>query len=64
MSCPIQLHSLFALTKTNDNISLVTKLLSAKYLNKYAASKYKHSQATVKWGSSTDNYLAKTNNRT
>ena len=63
MSCQIQLHSLFALTKTN-NISLVTKLMSAKYLNKYAASKYKHSQATVKWGSSTDNYLAKTNNRT
>ena len=53
---------LFALIKTN-NISLVTKLMSAKYLNKYAAGKKEHSQVTIKWGSFTDNYRAKTNDR-
>ena len=36
--------SLFALTKTNDNTLLVTKLVSAKYLNKYAAGKKEHSK--------------------
>ena len=56
--------SLFASTETNDNTLLVTKLMSAKYLNKYAAGKKEHSQVTIKWGSFTDNYLAKTNNRT
>ena len=55
--------SLFALTKTNDNTLLVTKLVSAKYLNKYAAGKKEHSQVTIKWGSFTDNYRAKTNDR-
>ena len=55
--------SLFALTKTNDNTLLVTILVSAKYLNKYAAGKKEHSQVTIKWRSSTDNYRAKTNDR-
>ena len=54
--------SLFASTETNNTL-LVTKLMSAKYLNKYAAGKKEHSQVTIKWRSFTDNYRAKTNDR-
>ena len=60
--------SMFALTKSSGNILLITKLMSAKYLNKYAAGKEEHCQVTIKSGSSIDNYQVKSdeieNNKT
>ena len=53
--------SLFALTKSSGNILLITKLMSAKYLNKYAAGKEEHGQVTIKSGSSVDSYKVSTN---
>ena len=52
--------SLFALTKSSGNILLITKLMSAKYLNKYAAGKEEHGQVTIKSGSSIDSYKVST----